>query len=161
MKNFHWQDPILSLQDDLTFLDRQVLKEQSDQGHYCFAILSAAILSVAILSVAILSPFCLFPFCRHSVCCHSVCIFWMHYFMVKPHFSEFRIITAFFGVSECFFFFFFHSKIVSSSWLNVCQKVDFQNSIHVRNSSNLTVSFRRDRPGLTDSAQTAPPGNLF
>ena len=31
--------------------------------------------------------------CRPIVC-HSVSIFWMHYSMVKPHCSNFRIITA-------------------------------------------------------------------
>ena len=34
--------------------------------------------------------------------CHSVCIFWTHYSMIKPHCSNFRIITAIFRVSEYF-----------------------------------------------------------
>ena len=37
--------------------------------------------------------------CSWTVC-HSFCIFFMHYYMVKPHVSNFRIITAIFGVLE-------------------------------------------------------------
>ena len=29
-----------------------------------------------------------------STICNTVCIFWMHYSMVKPLFSSFRMITA-------------------------------------------------------------------
>ena len=35
-----------------------------------------------------------------STVCHSVCIFWTCYSIVKPHSSNFRIITANFRVSE-------------------------------------------------------------
>ena len=40
---------------------------------------------------------------RAYTVCHSICIFWMHYFMVKLHCSNFKIIIAIF--SECFIFF--------------------------------------------------------
>ena len=39
--------------------------------------------------------------------CHSVCIFLMHKYMVKPGYSNFKIIMAIFSRVQFYFFFFF------------------------------------------------------
>ena len=79
-----------------TVFRRTGLKEQSDQSLHCFQTDRS--------EGAVWSAFTLFSdrqvwrssLIRVHTVCHFVCIFWTHYSMVKPHCSNFRIITLVF-----------------------------------------------------------------